>query len=208
MNTSNKPHVDVRDKVLTATLRQLDALGCTYHVFVPWTGDEHGFPLAPTVVEPVHAIVTPVAPPLVARPAPTPPAEPPKKKRTMDMARGLARNRHILPYLLQLRVGGDPVNIPVGEFQMDDIQGTVGSRLARAFGEDGCYVTSRNHENKTLQALVTKNLNSPKLGEAEAIVKTYSGGQLGAYAEECLDAHRKTRLAASVQQLAAKHKSA
>lgn len=204
MNTQTKPHVDVRDKVLYATLRQLDALGCTYHLFCPWTGEEHGYPLAPPAAPPV-AIVEPNA---QKRVPDTPPAEPVKKRRTHDLVRGEARNRHMLPFLMQLKLGGDPVDIPKGEFTLDELQSAAGSRLARAFGENGCYVTSRNHATGTLQAMVLKNEANPKLGEAEAIARTCGDGPLAAYAEECLDVVRRSRMADRVTELAQKHKSA
>lgn len=203
MNDKTKPHVDVRDKVFYATLRQLDALGCTYHIFCPWTGDEHGYPLAPAAA-PAPAIVPEVTKRVPADAQP----EPVKKRRTHDLVRGEARNRHMLPFLMQLKLGGDPVDIPKGDFTLDELQSAAGSRLARAFGENGCYVTSRNHATGTLQAMVLKNEANPKLGEAEAIVKTFGDGPLAAYAEECLEGVKRSRLSERVTELAQKHKSA
>lgn len=208
MNDQLKPHVDVRDKVLAQCLRQLDALGCTYHIFCPWTGDEHGYPLAP-VAQPAPVIVPP-APEEPAGFVPVLPAGP--KKRVVNREAGQERNKHILPYLLQIRVGGDPVEIPAGPFTMDEIQGAVGARLARAFGDSGNYVTSRNNEKGVLQVLVTSNKLNPKLGEPEAVVKTFSGGPLAAFAETCLEEHRAEVMRGKLQHLQqvvhGKHKTA
>ena len=204
MNKPQKtmPHVDVRDKVLNAAIRQLDALGCTYHIFCPWTGDEHGFPLAPTVEVPDLKRVV-----LASTPASD---EPEKKRRGYDKDKSNERNRWMLPHLLKIKIG-EAVNIPLGVYTMDEMQGAIGARLSQAFGTDGAYITSRDHATQSIQVLVTRNVKNPKLGEAEAIVKTFGQGNLAAYAENCLDEHRavsKDKLLALKQVMHEKHKTA
>lgn len=205
MNQTPKtmPHVDVRDKVLQQTLRQLDTLGCTYHIFCPWTGDEHGFPLAPTAEVPDLKRVV-----LTSTPASD---EPEKKRRAYDRVRSEARNRWMLPHLLKIKIGNVPINVPLGEYTMDEMQGAIGARLSAAFGTDGAYITSRDHSTQSIQVLVTRNVKNPKLGEAEAIIKTFGQGALSAYAENCLDEHRavsKDKLQALQSVMHNKHKTA
>ncbi len=90
---------DIREKVLATAIKQLEALGCLYHI-LDYDGNEHGFALSkPAVADDVQT------------------------RRPMDRKSGEERSRHLLPYLLQIKAGGDPVDIPIGPYSMDDVQG-------------------------------------------------------------------------------------
>ncbi len=160
--------MDIREKVLATAIKQLEALGCLYHI-LDFNGEEHGFALAkPTVQDPAATV----------------------KSKKHDRDRGRERSKAITPYLMQVTVGGDPVDIPVpAGFTLDEMQSSIGSRLGRALNVGtGEFVTARNRDGNAVQVLLMAN--NTNMGVAEAVVKSFANGPLAAFAEEVYEHHK------------------
>jgi len=156
--------MDIRVKVVQECIKRLEAAGALYHI-MDAEGGEYG-----------HAL-----------------GKPDKKKkgepgvRTINRDKSAARNRYILPFLMNLEVGSDPVDIPYStEFDVNELQSNVGAKLSQVFGKDGSYITSRNNEKRALQVMLVKNITG--MGAAQAIAKSYGPGSVNAhFVEELLE---------------------
>lgn len=169
------PDVDIRTKVTQDCIKRLTAAGALFHI-MDWEGNLFG---AALVVSPIVA--------------------PEKPKRVIDKVASVARMKYLLPYLMSLEVGGDPVEIPLGDFSMEALQTSVCSRLLAAFGA-GSYTTSRLTEKKKLQVLLMENPHP--MGVPEALTNSFGPlSEFSAFLSDALDMHQR-----AVRELAAEGK--
>jgi hypothetical protein len=168
-NNQASNNMDIRIKVVLDCIKRLEAAGALYHI-MDADGTEHGYALKRQV------------------------ADAAKTPRKIDKARALERNKYVIPYMLTLEVGGDPVDIPYTErFTVDELQSNIGTRLSPVFGGEGSYITSRDNEKRVLQVILVRN--DTGMGTAEAIARSFGKGPLASFVEDELDKVRVARKA-------------